>query len=39
MGLGMSTAKKIIELHGGKIQIQSELKKGTRVSVLIPYDK
>ncbi len=39
MGLGMSTAKKIIELHGGKIQVQSELKKGTRVSVLIPYDK
>jgi signal transduction histidine kinase len=39
MGLGMSTAKKIIELHGGKIQIQSEPKKGTRVSVLIPYDK
>ncbi len=39
MGLGMSTAKKIVELHGGKIQIESELNKGTRVSVFIPYDK
>ncbi len=39
MGLGMSTAKKIVELHGGKIQVESELNKGTRVSVFVPYDK
>jgi signal transduction histidine kinase len=36
MGLGMSTAKKIIELHKGKIEIKSEQNKGTQVSILIP---
>ncbi len=35
-GLGMPISKKIIESHGGKISIESEPGKGTRVSILLP---
>ncbi|MCX7927146.1 MAG: response regulator [Candidatus Omnitrophica bacterium] len=35
-GLGLSMAKMIIENHNGKILIESELGKGTRVSVVLP---
>jgi len=35
-GLGMFTSKKIIDNHGGRIEIQSEPGKGTTVVVLLP---
>ena len=35
-GLGLNLAKKIVEAHGGTIQVESEPKKGTQVVVRIP---
>jgi PAS domain S-box-containing protein len=34
-GLGLMIVKKSVELHGGQIEVQSELGKGTRFTVLI----
>jgi signal transduction histidine kinase len=35
-GLGLSIARALVEAHGGRIGIESELGRGTRVSVLLP---
>jgi len=35
-GLGLSICKHLIELHGGKLQIQSKLGKGSTFSILLP---
>ncbi|WP_422448385.1 two-component system histidine kinase PnpS [Thermoanaerobacterium sp. DL9XJH110] len=35
-GLGLSIAREIVEAHGGRINIESELGKGTIVSVYLP---
>jgi signal transduction histidine kinase len=35
-GLGLSIAKWIIEMHGGSIQVKSELGKGSTVDVRVP---
>jgi signal transduction histidine kinase len=38
-GLGLSICKKLIELHGGSIAIDSELGVGTRVSIRLPAER
>lgn len=35
-GLGLTLAQRIVQLHGGKIELQSESKKGTRVTIQLP---
>jgi len=38
-GLGLSIVKQIVELHKGNVKIDSELGKGTTVTVQVPYSK
>lgn len=38
-GIGMFQSKMIVEAHGGRIEVESELKKGTTFRVLLPVDK
>ncbi|MBN2349048.1 MAG: PAS domain S-box protein [Bacteroidales bacterium] len=37
-GLGLTIAKKLTELLGGKIWVESELKKGTSIFFTLPYE-
>ena len=38
-GLGLPTARKIIEAHGGRISVQSELGRGTKFTLVFPILK
>lgn len=38
-GLGLSISKALVELHGGNIQAESELKKGSRFCFTLPLQK
>ena len=38
-GIGMFQSKMIVEAHGGRIEVESELKKGTIFRVLLPIQK
>jgi putative PEP-CTERM system histidine kinase len=38
-GIGMFQSKMIVEAHGGRIEVESELKKGTTFRVLLPVRK
>ncbi len=38
-GLGLTFVKQVVDLHGGRISIQSELKKGSTFSIIIPVGR
>jgi len=38
-GLGLSIVKSCVELQNGKIEVKSELEKGTEVNVILPYER
>jgi len=38
LGLGMSVVKQIVEAHGGNIEIESALGKGTTVTFTLPFE-
>jgi signal transduction histidine kinase len=37
-GLGLPLAKSLVEMHGGKLLLESELGVGTTVSVILPAE-
>ncbi len=37
-GLGLTNARKVVELHRGAIEVSSEVGRGTKVTVLLPYE-
>jgi PAS domain S-box-containing protein len=39
LGLGLPLARQLVELHGGRLEISSQLGSGTVVSVLLPRDR
>ena len=38
-GIGMFQSKMIVEAHGGRIEVESQLNKGTTFRVLLPAHK
>jgi signal transduction histidine kinase len=38
-GLGLAISRKLIELHGGSIEIESEIGQGTTVSLTFPHER
>lgn len=38
LGIGLYTAKNILDLHGAEIKVESEENKGTKISILWPLD-
>ena len=38
-GLGLSYVKDVVEIHGGILNVESELNKGTKFIIQIPYEQ
>ncbi len=38
-GLGMPITKSLVELHGGQIEVESQIKKGTAFTVTLPINR
>ena len=39
MGLGLAIAKRLVEMHGGKIWVESDLGRGSKFSLVLPFQK
>ncbi|OWV75264.1 ATPase [Rhizobium sp. R634] len=38
-GIGLNVVKQVVELHGGKVEVASELGKGTTFTILLPIER
>ncbi|HOH84400.1 MAG TPA: ATP-binding protein, partial [Bacteroidales bacterium] len=36
-GLGLHYVKTIVEAHGGHVDVESEIKKGTKIKIYLPF--
>jgi signal transduction histidine kinase len=39
VGIGLALVKELVEIHGGKVAVQSQEGKGTTFTVMLPYQK
>ena len=39
VGLGLTFARRVMREHGGKVKVESQLRKGTKVTLYLPKDR